>query len=168
MYIKTAEMLPNKFASVFEMSYLLFGKVGYLISCLLFTSLTFGCLILYYLMVSESISSILQKMLVGTSEGDTTQTGTSWALNMTSQTSCILFFSALQLLFTFKRQLEQLKFMSYICTVAIFFYIVLVFADFFFGGKAIDDPDELESVMEYKGPSNLTTGFLICFFTYSG
>ena len=58
--------------------------------------------------------------------------------------------------------------MSYICTSAIFVYIILVFADFFHGEKAIDDPDALEVVMQYKGPENLTTGFLIFVFTYSG
>ena len=96
MYIKTAEMLPNKFASVFEMSYLLFGKAGYLLSCFLFTALTFGCLILYYLMMTESISSILQRVLIGPPEESSTPgSETGWARSLTSQTSCILFLTVL-------------------------------------------------------------------------
>ena len=63
MYIRSGQLLPNKFASVFEISYLLYGKAGYIISCMMFTSLTFGLLIIYNLTVAENFSILVAKQL---------------------------------------------------------------------------------------------------------
>ena len=63
MYIKSGQLLPNKFASVFEISYLLYGKVGYIVSCFMFTSMTFGLLIIYNLTVAENFSILVSSHL---------------------------------------------------------------------------------------------------------
>ena len=105
MYVKAAEMLPNKFASAFEISYMLFGKAGYLLTCFLFTSLTFGCLLLYYLIMAENIAAIFVKEEEKGEES-------FWYSMITNQNFCTFAFSLTQLPMIFKRSLKEMNFMS--------------------------------------------------------
>ena len=126
-------MLPNKFASAFEVSYMLFGKAGYLVTCFLFTSLTFGCLLLYYLMMAENIAAIFAKEEESGEES-------FWYSMITNQNFCTFAFSLTQLPLIFKRSLQEMKFMSYFASVAVLCFLFFLIFDFSFGEKAIDDP----------------------------
>ena len=139
-------MLPNKFASVFEISYLLYGKAGYIISCFMFTSLTFGLLIIYNLTVAENFSILVSNQLGvdpkwKKSEFSLDRDSEIWIRLVTSQTFYIICLTLMQIPFIFKRQLEQIEELAYFCTSVIILYICLLIVYFTNGEKAINDPE---------------------------
>ena len=107
MYIKGTDMLPNRFASAFEISYLLFGRAGYFMSCVLLTSLALGSLLLYYLLVTENVSSVLRNTswykLNHPTDTGAVNDEISWSERFTSQSFCLIVLTLLQLPLIFKR-----------------------------------------------------------------
>ena len=71
MYLKTKDLSPRKYESVYELAYLLFGRPSiFVVTTVMFCS-NLGALILYYMIIGETLSTLVAQMLLDPKQGQT-------------------------------------------------------------------------------------------------
>ena len=133
MYLKVKDLTPRSCNSIYEISYLLLGRPFIFIVCGFLTISNLSGMLLYYIMLGDTISHLILQGFVGGTAGRTTEemnTALSnepmWTQVVASRMASILFVGALSLMFIFKRHLEELKEVTYVLLVVVFLFITLL------------------------------------------
>ena len=79
----------------------------------------------------------------------------------------VLLVGIFQLKIIFKRQLEELKVVSYIFMVLIMLFVILLLSEVFKNIDTISETHSFEGVMHMKKDYHLITAFSILTFAYS-
>ena len=68
LYLRVKDLTPGKYASIYEIAYLLFGRSAIFIVCIVMFVSNFVCLLLFYMVLGDSISSLATQVLLPPSE----------------------------------------------------------------------------------------------------
>ena len=58
MYLKIKDLTPRRLESVYEIAYLMFGRVSIFLICTVMFLTNYGAIILYYMIIGETVSTL--------------------------------------------------------------------------------------------------------------
>ena len=58
MYLKVKDLTPGHYESVYEIAYAMFGRASIFVVCVIMFLNNFGAVILYYMVIGETISTL--------------------------------------------------------------------------------------------------------------
>ena len=64
LHLKTKDLTPRKYESIYEIAYLLVGRASIFVVTTIMFSSVFGCIIMYYIIIGETLSSFCVQALV--------------------------------------------------------------------------------------------------------
>ena len=59
LYLKTKDLSPRKYESVYELAYLLFGRPSIFVVTIILFCANIGAMILYYMIIGETLSTLM-------------------------------------------------------------------------------------------------------------
>lgn len=117
IHMKVKDLTPRKYESIYEIAYLLFGRTSIFVVCLNMFVLNLGALIMYYMLIGDIGSSLLINLLVGAPvQGkQASLENQDWLVNVVcSKVFSILTVGAALLLIVFKKELSEMKMISFV------------------------------------------------------
>ena len=116
-------MLKGPVVSLYEISYVLYGKSAVLIVCFTILLRNFGALVINYMIIGDTFSSLMKMAIVDEDEGEMES---SWFVDFVTSTECGIIVTALILAPIFlKRKLSKIKIVSYVLLIV--FIAILLF-----------------------------------------
>lgn len=116
-------MLRGPVVSLYEISYVLYGKSAVLIVCFTILLRNFGALVINYMIIGDTFSSLMKMAIVDEDEGEMES---SWFVDFVTSTECGIIVTALILAPIFlKRKLSKIKIVSYVLLIV--FIAILLF-----------------------------------------
>mmetsp|Transcript_12087 Transcript_12087/g.16408 ORF Transcript_12087/g.16408 Transcript_12087/m.16408 type:complete len:96 (-) Transcript_12087:1356-1643(-) len=64
MYLKIKDLTPRKLESIYEIAFLMFGRSSIFIICTVLLLTNFGAIVLYYMMIGETVSTLTKQALI--------------------------------------------------------------------------------------------------------
>mmetsp|Transcript_37185 Transcript_37185/g.48933 ORF Transcript_37185/g.48933 Transcript_37185/m.48933 type:complete len:181 (-) Transcript_37185:971-1513(-) len=123
LLLRTKDLTPRKYESLYELAYILFGRPAVFVICLTIVLRNFGALIINYMIIGETIKTLTTEALGETVTSESTRA--SWLTNFaTSYTGCVILTGIILAPIYFKRKLEKMKIVSYL--LAAFFSILVI------------------------------------------
>ena len=58
MYLKTKDLMPRRYESIYEIAYLLFGRPSIFVVCTILMVGNYGAIVLYYMIIGETLSTL--------------------------------------------------------------------------------------------------------------
>ena len=173
MYLKTKDLTPRRYESMYEIAYLLLGRPSIFIICIILFLANSGCCIMYYIIIGDTVSSFAEQTLIGPAEGKTVSQVEaeldeypSWVKIACSKQAAIILAGLVQLGVIFKRQLEELKIVSYIFLALVFSFIVLLFSELMTDSVKVSETVNYDDLTRPKKDLHLLTAFFIILFGY--
>ena len=71
MQLKTKDLTPRRYESLYEIGYLLVGRPAIFVVCIVCFLNNTGALIMYYILVGDTLSSFAEQGLIGPAEEKT-------------------------------------------------------------------------------------------------
>ena len=71
MHLKTKDLTPRRYESVYEIAFLLMGRPSIFIVCTIMFLANIGAIIMYYILMGDTMSSLLTQALIVPAEGKT-------------------------------------------------------------------------------------------------
>lgn len=174
MYLKTKDLTPGKYESIYEIAYLLFGRPSLFVVLAILFSSVLGSAILYYIVIGETYSTLTTQLLVMPDDPKSIYQIQSemdkypWWLQMTTNRRMgTLLAGGIHLVTIYKRQLKEMKVVSYMLLIIVSIFIVMVCSELFTDGVAVADTIKTEEMMKVKGGVQLITSITIVIFAYS-
>ena len=90
-----------------------------------------------------------------------------WVQVACNKSTAICFVGMLQLFVIFKKQLEELKAVSYIFIVIVFLFLTLLFSELMTDGKVVAETINFDELTRVKSDYHLITAISIMIFAYS-
>ena len=129
MHLKTKDLTPRRYESVYEIAYLLVGRPSIFFVCTIMFLANMGSIVMYYIIIGDTMSSLATQALIVPAEGKSLEEIQSelgeypwWIQIICSKVTMIACVGIILLSVIFKKQIEELKFVSYV-----FMGIVIVF-----------------------------------------
>lgn len=129
MHLKTKDLTPRRYESVYEIAFLLMGRPSIFFVCIIMFLANMGSIIMYYIIIGDTMSSLTTQALIVPAEGksfDQIQSELDeypwWIQIVCSKVTMIACVGIILIAVIFKKQIEELKFVSYL-----FMGIVIVF-----------------------------------------
>ena len=72
LYLKTKDLTPRRYESVYEIAYLLVGRPSIFVVCGVLFAANMGAVVMYYIIIGDTLSSLITQALIP-SEGLTEQ-----------------------------------------------------------------------------------------------
>ena len=173
LYLKTKDLTPRRYESVYEIAYLLVGRPSIFVVCGVLFAANMGAVVMYYIIIGDTLSALTTQALIP-SEGLSAQELEVELSNFPPLTRMlcnrafgICLVGIFQLKIIFKRQLEELKIVSYIFMALILLFIVLLLSEVGSDIDRISETVDYASVMHMKKDYHMITAFSILTFAYS-
>lgn len=174
MYLQVKDLTPRRYESLYEIAYLLLGRSSIFVVCAIFFLSNYSGCILFYIMLGEALSNLGTQLVVEHSSELTVlelKEAISnlpwWQQLITSRNSAIVFVGVVQLAVIFKRQLVELKPISYIFLGIVVAFIGLISFELGTNLDAVVDTVNLDDISQIKFDSHLLTAVSIILFAYS-
>ena len=71
MHLKTKDLTPRRYESVYEIAFLLVGRPSIFYVCTIMFLSNVGAIIMYYLLIGDTMSSLVTQALIVPTEGKT-------------------------------------------------------------------------------------------------
>ena len=69
LHMKTKDLTPRKYESVYEIAYLLVGRSSIFVVCIVMMMTNMSALVMYYIIIGDTISSLMRQILLKSVEG---------------------------------------------------------------------------------------------------
>ena len=174
MYLKTKDLTPRKLESIYEIAYLLFGRASIFIVCTIMFLSNYGAIVLFYMIIGETLGTLTKQALIEPSgdmsvtEMDIDLTEYPWYVQvLTSRIFGILIAGFMHLSIIFKRQLEEMKIVSYLLASIVVVFIVLMNSELASQDKELSETVDIGDIFEIKSDYRMITSVNIMIFSYS-
>ena len=173
MYLKIKDLTPCHLESIYEIAYLLLGRPAIYIVCIVQYLLNFSSIVLYYVIIGDTLGSISAHFFVNI-EANMTQKEVKalmknesfWVQLLSHRATSVLIVGAALLSIIFMRQLSELREIAYIFIGVMVLFIGMLLVELLSaGGEGITMTYD-----EIKGPKfdyHLITAFSIIVFSYN-
>ena len=64
LHMKTKDLTPRKYESVYEIAYLLVGRPSIFVVCIVMLASTLSALVMYYIIIGDTVSSLMRQVLL--------------------------------------------------------------------------------------------------------
>ena len=170
MYLRVKDMTPRKYESIYEIAYLLTGRVSIFIVCGIQLAMTFSSMIMYYMIIGDTLANLwAQAVIPGTRARSNEEIKEDlleqpwWAQILAARAFSIIVVGAVALYFVFKKRLEEMKDLSYVFLIVVGLFVALLMVELSRGAKETTT----EELLSVKTGNNLLTAFSILIFSYS-
>jgi len=173
MYLMTKDLTPGKFQSAYEIAYLLFGRLSIFVVCIIQWLNNYGAILLYYIIIGETVSTLSRQVLTNAAEGksfaqlERELQEYPWLTQVaTSKMTGIIIVGTVHISAIFKRQLHELRCMSYMLAAIGLVFVSCVVSQLLMdraSGREMPPSDEL---MTLKVDYHLITSVCVTFFAY--
>ena len=136
LHMKTKDLTPRKYESVYEIAYLLVGRSSIFAVCIIMVSSTMSALVMYYIIIGDTVSTLLRQALLDTVEGgvEVEEVAVEAELDdestftniLCSKTFVVLTVGAFLTLIIFKRHIQELKVVSYFFIGIVFLFVTMM------------------------------------------
>ena len=168
------DLTPRKYESMYEIAYLLFGRASIFVVCIILIIGNLGSIVMYTMIIGDVVSSISTQIFLEVPTADNlTQElvdlefeDYSWLQKAAcSRYFAIIVLGLIQFAIIFKRQLEEMKFVSYIFAAILLIFVCLLFSQLIMGTEV--DTNDMDDLTRMKGGYHLITSVLILIFAYN-
>lgn len=172
-YIEIKELMPKRVDSAYEIGYILFGRFSIFIIGITLLMLTYGCLIIFYMMIGDSISLLIEDEITREKDDGSSKEmeDLSWFVQaVCHKNTIILFAGIIHLFIIFKDQLEEMKVVSYGFCFLVLAFVIIIYIELIMGNTALEGGESVDwnEAMRIKLDSELLTSLTIFIFAYSG
>ena len=174
MYLKVKDLTPRRYESIYEIAYLLLGRSSIFVVCVIMLIQNFSACIMYYMLLGETLSSLCTQILIAPAEekslGEVPNEVDEypfWQQVACSKHSAILLVGLSQFFIIFKRQLSELKIISYIFLGLTIGFIALLFSELMTDSVEVAETINMDDLTRVKSDHHLVTAVSILVFAVS-
>ena len=172
LYLRTKDLTPRRYESVYEIAYLLSGKGAIMLVLVTQMAVALGCMILYYIILGDTMGHLFAQTFVKGSLGKqpaelkTEVAKEAWYAQMFAHRSfSVIIIGIASLLMIYKRHLGELKSISYVFLTVVGLFITLMVMELSRDDGAKRAPYAEMSVMKFD--SHLPPAISIIIFAYA-
>ena len=141
MYLNVKDLTPRKPESVYEIAFALFGRPSIFVVTLTIFMSVYGSIILYYMIIGDTVSTLMMSLMIDEPDNGGKPVDLDnypwWVQLSTSKAFGILIMAASQLPMIFKRQLTEMKIVSYMLAAIVLTFVILVFSELMTDGNQV-------------------------------
>ena len=127
--LKTKDLTPMKPESMYEISYVLFGRASIFVVCFFIFVRNFGCLIINYMIIGETLSTMMLQAFSHPVEGSETGQISWWQQVLTLKSTGVILAGLFHIPIIFRRQLQKIKIVSYMLITIVSIFAILIVAE---------------------------------------
>lgn len=168
IHMKVKDLTPRKYESIYEIAYLLFGRNSIFVVCVNMFVLNLGALIMYYMLIGDIGSSLMINLLVGAPvEGKQASIDNEeWLVKLVcSKVFSILAVGAALLLIVFKKELNEMKVISFFFLGIVALFLVLLTSMVF--DENVAETADFDDLSRVKPDAHLISAVSIIVFAYA-
>ena len=176
LLMKTKDMSPGKYESLYESGYAVMGRWSIFIICGILFMTTFGTVTLYFVIFGDTFGSVLRQLIIE-NDFNTVHTEEEYAEIITEQSLLVqilcsreaaIILLALSLLsVVFKRALQELTFLSYVFLASVFGLILLSAIQLISVDSQYQTPMTSDELISPKWSMNIVSSINIIIFAFS-
>eukprot|EP00354_Favella_ehrenbergii_P011205 CAMPEP_0170451732 /NCGR_PEP_ID=MMETSP0123-20130129/874_1 /TAXON_ID=182087 /ORGANISM="Favella ehrenbergii, Strain Fehren 1" /LENGTH=330 /DNA_ID=CAMNT_0010713519 /DNA_START=158 /DNA_END=1150 /DNA_ORIENTATION=- len=174
LMLKTAQLAPCKPKSVYEIAYLLYGRTSIFFLCIIMLISGLGAIALFYRMIGDTFSTVLKDGLMGPNHGQDGSVGEEgaeghpwWVTAIVHEKTLIVLAGLLQTPVIFKRQLEEMKVISYSFAIIALVFTFLLIGELYRRRDYVSEHIDWDDLKRAKLDAGFVTSLNILILSFS-